>query len=61
MVLIKLFIEIKETLKRKWNYEKYELILEYHDSEDIEEVIECFYMINEFLDYLGLLKLDSGM
>jgi len=56
-----LFIEIKGTIKRKLSKGKYELIEEYSESEDIEEVIECFYMMNEFLDSLGLLKLDSGM
>jgi len=56
-----LFVEIKETIKRKWPAERYLLISQYHDSEDIDEVIDCFYMMNEFLDGLGLLKLDSGM
>ena len=56
-----LFIEIEPSLKRKLNKQEYNTIKEEYESTDIEKVIKTFFLMNTFLDSIGVLKLDNGV
>jgi len=59
--ILGLFIEIQPSLRRKLNTKEYKIIKEEYESTDIERVIKTFFLMNEFLDSIGILKLDNGV
>ena len=59
-IIFALFLELKEALKRndKDNFEKLESDILGENLDD-KDLIKCFYIINQSLDKLNLIKIDN--
>lgn len=58
--LITLFLELQASLKRKMNEEDYaKLVSDVFGKPDLDKIKEIIYLINEYLDTMGLTKIDT--
>ena len=57
--LYELFLEVRAGIKRHIKGEDYEQLIEYVNSEEIGEVLQAFEIIDDWLDHIGLTKVDT--
>jgi hypothetical protein len=56
--LYELFLEVRAGVKRHLNPDDYEQLVDYVNSEEINEVLQAYEIIDDWLDHIGLTKVD---
>jgi hypothetical protein len=57
--LYSLFYELQAALKRHYKPTEYEKIIKNIRSDDYENIMKAFFKINEWLDYMKLIRVDT--
>ena len=57
--LYELFLEVRAGIKRHIELEDYEQLKDYIDSPEINDTLAAFEVIDDWLDYIGLTKVDT--
>ena len=57
--LYELFLEVRAGIKRHIKGDDYDQLKDYVDSEEIGEVLQAFEIIDDWLDHIGLTKVDT--
>ena len=57
--LFSLFLELQPMFKRRLKEENYEYLIKLIESDDEKDILEAIYKINEELDDINLIKMDT--
>ena len=56
--LYELFLEVRAGIKRHLNKDDYAQLIDYVNSNEIREVLQAYEIIDDWLDHIGLTKVD---